>query len=190
MNGCFDREAVGAVRGPPKHVLMNATESICPGCGLAMPRRTDAFYDGDYNNSPECWEVFTEVIGKEFGNAVLFGQVHQLTVDAYATQHAGGRHSSKSVVIHLCGLHLVIDRGVRPPQVPPLFQQLASVVRVWPCLPRPSAMPSITVFDVALAESVEDHVKLVREWSESVWEAWSSYHPQIRNFVRDHLDKE
>ena len=46
-----------------------------------MPRRDNAHYDGGYNTSPECWDVFTEIIGKEFGNALLLGQAHQLTVD-------------------------------------------------------------------------------------------------------------
>ena len=153
-----------------------------------MPRRADERYDRDYNASPECWGVFTEVLGKEFGNAVLFGQVHQLTVDTYAAQHTGGRHRDKSVAIHLCGLHLVIERGVRPTRVPPLFQQLASAVQVWPHLPRPLARSAMTIFDVALAESDEEHMKRVREWSESVWGTWSSCHSQIRDFVRDHLD--
>lgn len=148
---------------------MNAMESICPGCGLAMPRRVNACYDGDYNTSPECWEVFTEVLGKEFSNALLFGRVHQLTVDAYAAQHAGGHHRDKSVVIHLSGLHLVLERGLRPTVVPPLFQQLATVVRVWPHLPPPAERSAMTVFEVALAESVEDHARLVRGWAQSVW---------------------
>ncbi len=81
---------------------------------VEMPERIGASYDGSYNTSPECWEIFTEILGKEFGDAVLFGQVHQLTVDTYAAQHAGGGHRDKSVIIHLGGLHLVLDRGLRP----------------------------------------------------------------------------
>src|SRR5436309_7256574 len=132
--------------GQYRHSVMNATESICPGCGLAMPLRADERYDGDYNTSPECWGVFTEVLGKEFENAVLFGQVHQLTVDTYATQHAGGWHRDKSVIIHLCGLHLILDRGARPTSVPKSFQRLARVVRVWPHVhvPRPADMTAMT----------------------------------------------
>ena len=153
-----------------------------------MPRRVNACYAGDYNTSPECWEVFTEVLGKEFSNAVLFGQVHQLTVDAYAAQHAGGNHRDKSVIIHLSGLHLVLDRRLRPTVVPPLFQQLATVVRVWPHLPPLAVKWAVTVFDVALAESVEDHARLVREWANCVWRAWSPHHQAISDFLVEHLD--
>jgi hypothetical protein len=27
---------------------MSASESVCPGCGLKMPRRDNALYDGGY----------------------------------------------------------------------------------------------------------------------------------------------
>lgn len=152
-----------------------------------MPKHAAAFYDRSFNASPECWEVFTEVVGKDFSNAVLFGQVHQLTVDAYAAQHPGGNHPDKSVVIHLCGLHLVLDRGLRPTSIPPLFQRLATSVRVWPHLPPPTDLSAITVFDVALADSDQAHARLVREWAAFVWRAWSPHHQSIRDFVVEHL---
>lgn len=55
-----------------------------------MPASPKADYDGYYNCSAECWSVCTEVLGSEFGNALLFGHVHQMTVDTYALQHAEG----------------------------------------------------------------------------------------------------
>ena len=166
---------------------MSTSESVCPGCGLKMPRRENALYDGGYNTSPECWDVFTEVIGKEFGNALLFGQVHQLTVDTYAAQHAGSGQRDKSVVIHLCGLHLVLERGLRPTTIPALFQKLANSAEVWPHFEPPTEMPLMTVFDVALAESDQEHIKLVREWASFVWGKWSAHHQQIRSFVAEHF---
>jgi len=68
-----------------------------------MPASARAAYQGYYNTSPECWDVYTEVLGSEFSNPVLFGQVHQLSVDTYAVQHAGGAHPDKSIAIHVCG---------------------------------------------------------------------------------------
>ena len=105
------------------------SESRCPGCGLTMPADDRTTYDGYFNASPECWSVFTEVIGAEFSNAVLFGQVYQLTVNAYAVQYDGGGHPDKSVAVHLTGLYLVLERGVPPTSVAPLLQQLATHVR-------------------------------------------------------------
>ena len=56
--------------------------------------------DSYYNASPECWAVYTEGLGAEYSHAVIFGQVHQWTVDTYAVQHAGGSHPDKSIDIH------------------------------------------------------------------------------------------
>ncbi len=71
-------------------------EVACPGCGLRMPASENASYAGYFNTSAECWSVFTEVLGAEYSNPFIFGKVHQLTVDTYAIQHAGGAHPDKS----------------------------------------------------------------------------------------------
>jgi hypothetical protein len=159
------------------------TETFCPGCGLRMPP-TDKPFDGYYNASPECWSVFTEVVGAEFSNAVLFGQVHQLTVDAYATQHAGGPHPDKSVDVHLAGLHFFYDRGIKPTAIAPMLQKVASRVNEWPHLEPPPVRGSMTIFDVAVAES---HIDAVREWSRGVWESWAPHHARIAELVSKHL---
>lgn len=50
---------------------------------------------------------------RKYSNAIIFGQVHQLTVDAYGVQHAVGEPSDESVGVHLAGLHLTIERGIQ-----------------------------------------------------------------------------
>jgi hypothetical protein len=158
-------------------------EVTCPGCGLSMPKREAATYHGYYNASPECWLVYTEVLAAEYSNAVLFGQVHQLTVDAYAVQHAGGPHPDKSVDIHLCGLHLVLDRGHKPATVPPMLQRLASTVDAWPHFVPPPQMTSLTIWDLALSKSMSDHIEAARRWAEAVWKSWSPHHKDIAALV-------
>jgi hypothetical protein len=86
-------------------------ETICPGCGLRMPARQTTTSRGYYNVSDECWDLYTEVLATEYSNAFLFGQVHQLTVDSYAVQHAGGPHPDKSLDVHLFGLYLGLQKG-------------------------------------------------------------------------------
>src|SRR3954453_23307682 len=48
----------------------DSSQSRCPGCGLVMPAGNPIPYDGYFNASVECWSLFTEVIGREFSNAV------------------------------------------------------------------------------------------------------------------------
>src|SRR4029079_6477186 len=104
-------------------------ETICPGCGLRMPaRKTTTTSRGYYHVSDECWGLSTGVLGTEYSDAVLFGQVHQLTVDSYAVQHAGGPHPDKSLNVHLFGLYLALEQGIRSPYIPPLLQRLAMVI--------------------------------------------------------------
>lgn len=165
-------------------------ESVCPGCGLTMPVDHDAAYDGYYNASPECWGVYAEVLGAEYGDVALYARVHQLTVDAYAAQHAGGPHPDKSVALHLTGLHLVLERGLRPTRLPGLFRSLADRIETWPHLERPSRVGDSTVLDVALAGSSEEHAERVLDWAREVWEAWSERHPAVAAFASRHLDLE
>ncbi|HEX6719223.1 MAG TPA: DUF5946 family protein, partial [Pyrinomonadaceae bacterium] len=79
-------------------------ETICPGCGLKMPAGKNTTFRSYYRTNAECWDLYTEVLGTEYSTAILFGQVHQLTVDTYAVQHAGEPHPDKSIDVHLFGL--------------------------------------------------------------------------------------
>jgi hypothetical protein len=152
-----------------------------------MPHRPGLPYDGYYHASPECWSVYTEVLAAEYSHAVLWGQVHQLTVDTYAVQHAGGPHPGKSVAVHLAGLHLAHARGVKPPKIAPMLQRLASRQPAWPHFEPPHGDWSITVCDVALvAGEFDAHIRAVRAWSASVWGAWSAHHASIAAFVEQH----
>lgn len=157
---------------------MVAAVETCPGCGLERPPGSPS-YDGYFNTSPGCWSVFGEVLAAEFQDGVLFGRVHQLTVDAYAVQHAGGPHPDKSVCTHLVGLHLVLKQGLAPMAVAARLQRLVGGLSSWPHLTPPSARGPLTVFDVASAKSPEEHVHRVREWATQVWNAWQPHHTAV-----------
>jgi hypothetical protein len=155
----------------------------CPGCGLEMPMGEQS-YDRKFHASAECWSVFEEVLAAEFQNPVLFGQVHQLTVDTYAVQHAGGQHPDKSVCVHLVGLHLMLEQSLAPVEVPRKLQRLA-IRASWPHLDPPEERASLTVCDVALADSPQTHALRVREWATQVWRAWSPHHDVARELAKD-----
>lgn len=162
-------------------------DSICPGCGLTMPENKTLTYEGYYTVSPECWSVYTEVLETEFSNMVLFGQVHQLTVDTYAVQHAGGIHKAKSVMVHLAGLHLVYEKGIKPSQVSKLHQRMAHKMKIYPEFTPPENTGPITVFDIAMASGQVEHANLVKEWSKQLWQAWSHVHPDIESLVKKYI---
>lgn len=167
--------------------MANNQETTCPGCGLQMPASESAHYDGYINASPECWSVFSEVLAVDYRNPVVFGQVHQLTVDAYAAQHPGGTHPDKSIDIHLAALYLMLDRNVAPERMPAIRRRLADTVESWPHFPPPGDRGALTVFDVAMVDTPQEHVAIVRQWAVSVWEAWSEHHAGIARFVNRHL---
>lgn len=162
-------------------------ETICPGCGLNLPARKTTTSRGYYNVSDECWELYTEVLETEYSNAYLFGQVHQTTVDTYAVQHAGGPHPDKSLDTHLYGLYLALEKDIRSPYIPPLLQRLVTAIDVWPHYEPPTKRVALTVFDVAFCDSTEDHIRVVREWGQAVWETWSEYHAEVERLVSHHL---
>lgn len=160
------------------------TVRACPGCSLELPVEPAAAYDGYFNASPECWRVFGEVVATEY--LLPAARTHQLTVDAYAAQHAGGPHPDKSVAVHLVGLHLVLQRGLPPTHVPALLNRLASTVTAWPHFDPPLQAGPLTVADVALA-AAEARAGTVRGWAESVWGAWSDHHQAVAGLAAAHL---
>lgn len=158
----------------------------CPGCTLEMPESLRT-YEGYFNASPECWSVFGEVLASEFEHAPLFARVHQMTVDAYAVQHAGGPHPDKSVCVHLAGLHLVLDCGAAPMSVPPMLQKLARTIDGWPHFDPPARTGPLTIVDVALADAADEHARLVRDWALQVWKSWGLHHAAVADIVSRHL---
>ena len=158
-------------------------ETICPGCGLTMPARKNTSFRSYYRTNAECWDLYTEVLATEYSNAFLFGQIHQLTVDSYAVQHAGDPHPDKSVDVHLFGLYLSQVKGIRSPYIPPLLQRLVAEIDVWPHFEPPTDTGSLTVFDVAFCDSTEDNIRIVRAWAQSVWESWSAHHAEVARLI-------
>ena len=156
-------------------------ESVCPGCATSLPI-AQVLYEGYFNTTPECWSLFTEVQGKQYGNVLLGRHTHQSTVDAYAAQHAGGNHPDKSVAIHLLGLYLVIEQDVDPLEVAPKQQRIASGGANWPRLARPENQGVLTILDVAMAEDGH-HIDTVDTWAREVWEMWAPHHQTIAELL-------
>jgi hypothetical protein len=157
----------------------------CPGCGLLMPLSSKVTYDGYFNSSPECWVVFEEVLAVASSNPE-YAPVYQLIIDAYAAQHAGGKHPERSVLVHLAGLYAAFDLGVPHAEVPTLLQRLAAQNRVWPRLKPPDPPSPLTVLELALAEGSAEFLTRAGTWANSVWNSWAEQHDQVAKFVNSH----
>ena len=75
--------------------------SFCPDCGLTLPGSADPHPRS--NTSEACWQLYGEVAAHEAANVAVLGRLHQLTVDTYPAQHAGGSAARIGVAFALIG---------------------------------------------------------------------------------------
>jgi CTP:molybdopterin cytidylyltransferase MocA len=167
--------------------LVAVTEP-CPGCGARyLPQALDETHPY-LGASPACWATFGEVLAREFGDPA-FGRVHRNTVDVYAVQHPGtdDRRQRQSVALHLIGICHWLEHDLPFDQLNSVTQRLANKERAWPWLTPPAAYP-MTVGDLLVAREGPEHVRLVRDWGETTWAAWTSHHDVVRAWAREALD--
>ncbi|MGO9178941.1 MAG: DUF5946 family protein [Candidatus Limnocylindrales bacterium] len=184
-----DRDADGS--DAPSFVVMAI--SVCPGCGLRAPPGGIPL-DRPLNASPECWGLHAELVGFELNHPVLVGRYHQLTVDAYGAQHAGGPTGRIRVAYSLVGLHLALEQGRSGAAVCALHQRMGRADASWPDFRRPHSTGALTVADVVEAGarigSVEGHAASVERWARSVWDAWADQQDLVRGLTARLLDEE
>jgi hypothetical protein len=148
---------------------------LCSMCGALIP---DGF--------ESCRAVFQEVCAREYTD-MGFGAVHLLTVDAFCLQHCEecGPRSNAFHLMRLCNL---LEGGGNPAigQRPPrkVGKALEERIREFPALLAPPKRGSRTVADVHGAQDSGEHAKRVREWANSVWDAWESHHAWARETAR------
>jgi len=160
--------------------------SVCPGCGLELPGTEAAgSVDPRRNASAACWQLYGEVTGYELQHVIRLGRYHQLTVDAYAAQHAGDAGPAIGVAFALIGLHLALEEGLSGNEVRDAHQALAGRFRDWPRFAAPSALPTMTVFDVASAGSPDEHAERVLYWARSEWERWQPAHDAVARLIAE-----
>jgi CTP:molybdopterin cytidylyltransferase MocA len=160
----------------------------CPGCGGRYPAVAAGETHPYIGASPACWAAFGEVLAREFQDPA-YGWIHRHTVDAYTVQHPGidDRRQRQSVALHLIGLCHWLEHGLQMEHLNRVTQRLANSETAWPWLDAPEDY-ELTVQDVLAASSGEEHGRYVRQWGQSVWEAWSRHHDLIRRWAAEALD--
>ena len=186
-----DVAAIEVIRHPPdvdEPSDLEALAETCPGCGARYaPHPTDTTH-AYIGASPACWAAFGELLAREFQDPA-YGRVHRHTVDVYTVQHPGedDRRQRQSVAIHLIGLCHWLEHGLEANAVIAATQAMLKRDRPdWPWLEPPTEF-EMTVRDVLVAETAEEHERLVRRWAEVTWEAWGSHHDVVRRWAADAL---
>lgn len=166
---------------------LSALAERCPGCGGRYPPLPEAGTHAYIGASPACWAAFGELLAREFQDPA-YGRVHRHTVDVYAVQHPGvdDRRQRQSVALHLIALCHWLEHGLEMRRLNLLTQRLATSGTDWPWL-EPSAEHEITVQDVLAARSGDQHLRFVRRWGESAWDAWAAHHDLVRRWAAEAL---
>jgi hypothetical protein len=164
--------------------------TACPGCGIVLPGTADA-EPAALHATPSCESVLHEVLGFEFQHPVML-RYHQLTVDAYGAQHAGGGAPRIRVAYSLAGLWLALEHGFSAEDVRSVHRRMGHPTAEWPEFTPPLPPQRwLTVLDVAEAgvrqHSSGGHARAAGQWARSVWEAWRATDDGVDDQVRSML---
>jgi len=160
----------------------------CPGCGAQvkdLPGRPHPYIGA----AAGCWEVYGQVLAKEYGEYGYPEPTHHLTVDTYAVQHPGqpGRKSIQSVNLHLVCLFLILEKGWSSPVASAALRKSIIQRDRFTWLEPPAPNGRITIINVARAPDLTAHRAAVDAWARDVWAALSPYHGFIREFINKFL---
>ncbi len=160
----------------------------CFGCG-AQSLNMEGECHSYMLASPGCWEMFTEIMGREFSD-MRYAKGHQFTVDAYACQHIGKQEDKRalnSVNIHLAALYDIFEGGVELSEATKLrsqFSQFYKGKNLLKWLDPPESFGHLTVFELWNNEDPDLHFELAKNWARSVWQSWSHQHQHIAALVQ------
>lgn len=130
-----------------------------------------------------CQKLFEDVLATEFGD-YRYGRLHRLTVDTYSLQHPERyMRSGKSFAAHLTGMAAALEADESVNQA--LQRWLNGPRRIdAPDPPSPGQRGKLTITHVHGASDPEEHLRRVRQWARSTWEAWSAHHDLARLWIR------
>jgi hypothetical protein len=138
--------------------------------------------------APGCWRLFGKILEREFSYPE-YKTNSRLTTDAYAIQHYGKSdvpQAVKSVNHHLLSLCFYFEYQFSVQQSDLAFRKLAVHKEKFIWLIPPNHVGHITVADVVKAETAQQHMQLVEEWSYAAWMAWKEHHNTIKVFIQEH----
>lgn len=161
------------------------------GCGVEVMNISGPTHEYIGSNAG-CWQIFCEVLAREYTQYNELWKTHRFTVDAYAVQHPGdnSRRAVQSVYVHLARLYLQLERGINGKQVNYFMKKMINYKTEYKWLSPPDFSGTLNINDVAKAKNLEEHKTLVYKWAESVWSAWEPHHIDIAAFAEKVISAE
>jgi len=146
----------------------------CACCGVVLPPGIDA-----------CQELVNQAIATEQSDPA-FAEVFLLRIDAYILQHSE-EHGPRSNAFHLMRLCWMLEFGgsaVPGGSTLPNRKKFEEAYRLFPFLQPPADRGSLTIAEVLGASDAADYQRWVRNWAQSVWDAWEDAHAWARDTAR------
>jgi hypothetical protein len=155
---------------------------VCACCGFSAPP-SDGDRDPYGAATPSCWAAFGRLLEGDYSR--WQPRRHRLTVDAYMAQHPAVTTPSgrRSVLVHLIGLWLTLERNLAPAQVGPILGKVFPDKRLAP--PELAPIPPLSGSNLAQVLEAEDQEARVEAWARFVWEAWRPHHPLVMSLALD-----
>lgn len=155
----------------------------CPGCGL-LHAATGLDTAQDLRASGECAEQYAAAVSCFYSDPSLV-PLRQYVVDAYACQHplAATRRGVQTTALCLMTLDLVLECGLDVALGPRLHQEMMRERRgAFTALAAPDLRTALTHRHLLTAPSQHTRGERAREWAQSVWDAWTEHHRQVRQW--------
>jgi hypothetical protein len=166
-----------------------STKTKCYGCGALVDNIAGRPHK--YIGATQgCWNIYGQILAKEFGEYNYPETTHRLTVDTYAVQHPGrpSGQSIQSVNVHLISLYFVLVKNLSGKEATIKMEEILAKKPKFEWIEPPAPNGQKTVIDVLGATSREEHEKRVREWAKDVWNCWYSKHKQtIDRLISDNF---
>lgn len=115
--------------------------------------------------------------------------IHQEIVDAFAAQNADDETKPITLTFALIGLYLYLDQNCTGRQVQIMHMRLARLNKKWPVFSLPKERGEITVSDVLITKPGSERDAMIKKWCQSVWKAYAESHEQVKNLIKNILDK-
>lgn len=109
--------------------------------------------------------------------------IHQHIVDAFGAQNADKKTKPIGICFALAGLYLYLEKDYTGRQVQLAHVQMAKKRKTWPALELPENRGEITIKDVIDIEPGKERKKMIRQWCNSVWQAYSQSHDIVAALV-------